>query len=70
MAADDKPAKAAKPDKAAADKPAKSAKPGGQDKAAERCGRQRARAATAKAARKGEKAAAPQRPGRRTTGRA
>ena len=67
MAADDKPAKPAKPDKAAAaDKPAKAAKPTGrqagrQDKAGKGAAG-KGKAATAKGAPKGEKAAAPAAP--------
>jgi large subunit ribosomal protein L5 len=62
MSADDKPAKPAKPDKAAAaDKPAKSAKPGGQDKAAKgAAGKGKGR--DGKGGGKGDKASAPAAP--------
>jgi len=62
MSADDKPAKPAKPDKAAAaDKPAKSPKPGGQDKAAKgAAGKGKGR--DGKGGGKGDKASAPAAP--------
>ena len=62
MAADDKPAKPSKPDKAAADKPAKVRQAWRTGQGRQRCAPAKARPATAKAASKGEKASAPAAP--------